>query len=120
MNDLSIWDYLVFAGTLIVPLIVGFYHNFTGGGQRTVKEHMLANGQMTILPVAFSLMASFMSAITMLGLPAEIMTYSTQFFLINFGYLIGTPIAAYLILPVFYEKKYLSVFTVSNLYDDFK
>ena len=54
-----------------------------------------------------------MSAITMLGLPAEVMFFSTQFSVINFGYVIGTPIACYLILPVFYEKKYLSVFKVS-------
>ena len=42
----------------------------------------------------------------MLGLPAEMMLFSTQFALINVGYVIGTPIAAYLILPVFYEKRY--------------
>ena len=113
MNELSYWDYFVFCVTLIIPLIVGFYHNFTGGNQKTIKEHMLANSQMSIIPVAFSLMASFMSAITMLGLPAEVSLFSTQFIVINFGYLIGTPIAAYLILPVFYEKKYLSLFTVS-------
>lgn len=53
-----------------------------------------------------------MSAITMLGLPAEVFLFSTQFAVINLGYVIGTPIACYLILPVFYEKKYLSVFKV--------
>ena len=60
MNELSTWDYVVFIATLIVPLAVGFYYNFTGGGQSTVQEHMLADGRMAILPVAFSLMASFM------------------------------------------------------------
>ena len=60
MNELSLWDYVVFVGTLIVPLLVGFYYNFAGGRQSTVHEHMLADGRMSILPVAFSLMASFM------------------------------------------------------------
>ena len=60
MNELSELDYVVFIVTLIIPLVVGFYYNFTGGGQSTVHEHMLADGRMTILPVAFSLMASFM------------------------------------------------------------
>lgn len=58
MNELSIYDYIFFIITLIIPLIVGFYYNFAGGRQSTVKEHMLADGQMTVLPVAFSLMAS--------------------------------------------------------------
>ena len=41
VNELSFWDYVVFIATLIVPLIVGFYHNFSGGNQKTIKEHML-------------------------------------------------------------------------------
>jgi hypothetical protein len=45
----------------------GLYYRFSGGRQRTTKEYLMADGQMSVLPVAFSLMASFMSAITLLG-----------------------------------------------------
>ena len=55
------------------------------------------------IPVAFSLMASFMSAITLLGVTQENYTYGTQFVLINVSYFIATPIAAYLYLPVFFR-----------------
>ena len=62
------------------------------------------------LPVAFSLMASFMSAITMLGVVQETYNYGTQFVLINVAYFIGTPIAAYLYLPVFFRMQEASAF----------
>jgi Na+/proline symporter len=48
-------------------LSAGLYYRFSGGKQRTTKEYLMADGQMAVLPVAFSLMASFMSAITLLG-----------------------------------------------------
>lgn len=66
-----------------------------------------------MLPVAFSLMASFMSAITLLGVSAEVYMYSTLFFIINFGYVIFTPIAAYLFLPVFFKLQATSAYEVN-------
>ena len=65
---------------------------------------------MSILPVAFSLMASFMSAITLLGVSAETYTYGASFVLINISYIIGTPISAYIFLPVFYRLKITSIY----------
>ena len=44
---------------------------------------------MSPLPVAFSLMASFMSAITLLGVTFENYTFGTQFMIINLSYAIG-------------------------------
>ncbi|XP_073828052.1 putative sodium-dependent multivitamin transporter [Musca autumnalis] len=70
---------------------------------------------MSVIPVAFSLMASFMSAVTLLGVSAENYQYGTQFVLINVSYVIGTPIAAYLILPVFYRLKTASVYEYLEL-----
>ena len=55
-------------------------------------------------------MASFMSAITMLGVTQETYTYGTQFVLINIAYLIGTPIAAYVYLPVFFRMQNASAY----------
>jgi len=66
-------------------------------------EYLLADKNMSIIPVAFSLMASFMSAISLMGLTREIYTFGTQFIAINFGYVIGTPLCAYLFLPVFFR-----------------
>ncbi|GFR09668.1 putative sodium-dependent multivitamin transporter [Trichonephila clavata] len=65
---------------------------------------------MPVVPVAFSLMASFMSAITILGLAAENYMNGTQFVIINIAYIFGTPIAAFVFLPVFYQMQATSAF----------
>jgi hypothetical protein len=67
---------------------------------------------MSYIPVAFSLMASFMSSITLLGVSSENYSYGTQFLVINFAYIVGTPIAAYFYLPVFYNLQNSSAYQV--------
>ncbi|GFY54516.1 putative sodium-dependent multivitamin transporter [Trichonephila inaurata madagascariensis] len=89
---------------------VGIYYHFSGGRQKTSKEYFLANKNMPVIPVAFSLMASFMSAITILGLAAENYMNGTQFVIINIAYIFGTPIAAFVFLPVFYQMQATSAF----------
>lgn len=58
-------------------------------------------------------MASFMSAITLLGVSNENYQYGTQFIIVNIAYGISTPIAAYLFLPVFYNMRATSAYEVS-------
>lgn len=70
---------------------------------------------MGIIPVAFSLMASFMSAVTLLGVSAEIYTFGTMFVVINLAYGIFTPVAAYLYLPVFFNLGATSVYEVCTV-----
>ena len=83
---------------------------FSGGKQKTQQEYLLADKAASVLPVAFSLMASFMSAITLLGVTMENYTHGTQFVLINLSYLLSTPVAAYLFLPVFHNLQSASVY----------
>lgn len=70
---------------------------------------------MSIFPVAVSLMASFMSAITLLGVSAENYYYGMQFVVINAAYGIATPIACYLYLPVFFGLQKTSTYEYLEL-----
>ncbi|XP_075535902.1 putative sodium-dependent multivitamin transporter isoform X1 [Dermacentor variabilis] len=103
-------DYAVFSVMLVVSSLIGIYYRFTGDRQRTAREYLVANKNMSVVPVAFSLMASFMSAVTLLGVPSENYYYGTQFVIINIAYIFGTPIAAYVFLPVFYKLQVISVY----------
>lgn len=106
----------------------------SGGRQKTTLEYLLADRGMPILPVSFSLMASFMSAVSIMGLTREIYMFGTQFlgfvaFLIlivgnhqndllkhcpilaiNISYCLGTPIISYIFLPVFFRQQSPSVY----------
>lgn len=88
---------------LAISAAIGAYYRWSGGRQKTPTEYLHGDKSMSPIPVAFSLMASFMSAITLMGVTQENYTFGTQFVVINVAYIIGTPIAAYIYLPVFFR-----------------
>nr|XP_014102086.1 putative sodium-dependent multivitamin transporter [Bactrocera oleae]XP_036230710.1 putative sodium-dependent multivitamin transporter [Bactrocera oleae] len=104
------WDFAVLIVILAISAMIGIYYRYTGGKQKTIKEYLLADQSMTTFPVAVSLMASFMSSITLLGVSSESYQFGTMFCIINLSYIISTPIAAYLFLPVFYRMRTMSVY----------
>lgn len=70
----------------------------------------MADRNMSVWPVSFSLMASFMSAVTLLGVSMENYQFGTLFVVINISYGLATPIAAYLYLPVFFKLQAASAY----------
>lgn len=114
-SGLNVVDYVILSTLLLISASIGIYYRFSGGKQRTTKEYLLADRNMSFIPVAFSLMASFMSSITLLGVSSENYIYGTQFVVINLAYIIGTPLAAYFYLPVFYKLQHASVYKVISL-----
>ncbi|KAH9635490.1 hypothetical protein HF086_015490 [Spodoptera exigua] len=106
----GVWDYAIMAATMVISIVIGLYFRFSGGKQATNEEYLLADRNMSILPVAVSLMASFMSAITLLGVSAENYYYGMQFVVINISYGVATPIASRLYLPVFFGLQKTSTY----------
>lgn len=107
-------DFVVFGVMLLLSAIIGIYHAFTGGRQRTTKEFLFANRGMMGIPVALSLLASFMSAITILGVPSEIYIFGTQYWLIIASYVILFPSVALIFVPVFRAVDISSSYEVSE------
>jgi len=115
-NRFSVWDYIAFAIILAIASVIGLYYGCTGKKQNSTTEFLMAGRSMSVLPVALSLLASFMSAILLLGTPAEIVIYGTQYWMICISYCIVIPLAAYIFIPVFYRLQVTSVFEVTKLY----
>ncbi|XP_077302036.1 putative sodium-dependent multivitamin transporter [Arctopsyche grandis] len=109
------WDYTIMVLMVLISMGIGLFYRFTGGRQQTTQEYLLADRNMSFIPVSFSLMASFMSAITLLGVSSENYMYGTQFVIINIAYGISTPIAAYLYLPVFFKLQRVSAYEYLGL-----
>lgn len=55
---------------------------------------------------------SFMSAITLLGTPAEVYQFGTMYWLIGVSYFIVMPATNYLYLPIFYRLQVTSAYEV--------
>ncbi|XP_067283027.1 sodium-coupled monocarboxylate transporter 1 isoform X1 [Pseudorasbora parva] len=99
----SVWDYVVFTLMLVVSAGVGVYYAFAGGGQSSSADFLVGGRSMTALPVALSLTASFMSAITVLGTPVEVYQYGAIFILVCFSFVLMVVISSEIFLPIFYR-----------------
>ncbi|OWK59284.1 Sodium-coupled monocarboxylate transporter 1 [Lonchura striata] len=115
MGRFTVWDYVVFAAMLLISAIIGIYYAFVGGGQKTSKDFLMAGRSMNALPVALSLTASFMSAVTVLGTPAEIYRYGAIFCVFAITYGLVVLCSAEIFLPVFYK---LGITSTYEHYED--
>ncbi|NXN39889.1 SC5A8 protein, partial [Rhinoptilus africanus] len=115
MGRFTVWDYVVFAAMLLVSAIIGIYYAFAGGGQKTSKDFLMGGRSMSALPVALSLTASFMSAVTVLGTPAEIYRYGAIFCIFAITYALVVLCSAEIFLPVFYKLGITSTYEYLEL-----
>ncbi|NXW98788.1 SC5A8 protein, partial [Larus smithsonianus] len=115
MGHFTVWDYVVFAAMLLVSAIIGIYYAFVGGGQKTSKDFLMGGRSMSALPVALSLTASFMSAVTVLGTPAEIYRYGAIFCIFAITYALVVLCSAEIFLPVFYKLGITSTYEYLEL-----
>ncbi|MXQ81239.1 hypothetical protein E5288_WYG005844 [Bos mutus] len=97
-----VWDYVVFAGMLLISAVIGIYYAFAGGGQQTSKDFLMGGRRMTAVPVALSLTASFMSAVTVLGTPSEVYRFGAIFSIFAITYFLVVVLSAEVFLPKFY------------------
>ncbi|XP_037772457.1 sodium-coupled monocarboxylate transporter 1-like [Penaeus monodon] len=102
-------DYTVFGLMLAISAAIGIFYGVCGKKQNT-SDFLMAGKSMTTFPVAMSLIASFMSAITLLGTPSEVYQFGFLYWLIGFSYFLVMPSAAYLYFPVFHKLQVTSAY----------
>ncbi|NWR82157.1 SC5A6 protein, partial [Centropus unirufus] len=107
-------DYSIFALLLVLSSAIGLFYALSGDRQRTVQEFLLANRNMGCLPVALSLLATFQSAVAILGVPAEIYRFGTEYWFLGCSYFLGLLIPAHVFIPVFYRLRVTSTYEVSS------
>ncbi|CAD7080203.1 unnamed protein product [Hermetia illucens] len=115
-------DYCVFAAMLLLSASTGAYFGFfrrknfkqniqnpdapisskdTNFGSLSLNEYLLGSRKLKVFPVAMSLVASYISGVTILGTPSEIYTYGTQYWLIVIPVILMGFAVSTIYLPVF-------------------
>ncbi|XP_043572972.1 sodium-coupled monocarboxylate transporter 1-like isoform X2 [Chiloscyllium plagiosum] len=110
VGEFTVWDYVVFVLMLIVSALIGIYQAFKARGQQSNVQFLLGNRELRALPVALSLASSFMSAITVIGTPAEVYRFGAMFLIFCLTYAIVITITAELFLPIFYRLNITSAY----------
>ncbi|XP_045150087.1 sodium-dependent multivitamin transporter isoform X3 [Echinops telfairi] len=114
-STFSVVDYVVFALVLLLSLAIGLYHAYRGWGGHTIGQLLLADRKMGCFPVALSLLATFQSAVAILGVPSEIYTFGTQYWFLGCSYFLGLLIPAHIFIPVFYRLHLTSAYEYLEL-----
>ncbi|XP_030373602.1 sodium-coupled monocarboxylate transporter 1 isoform X3 [Scaptodrosophila lebanonensis] len=128
-------DYFVFVAMLVVCAFIGFYFGFIEKKKKKTKgqvsnnekdaagaagieerrgsealDYLVGGRKMKVFPVALSLVASFVSGISLLGTSTEIYVYGTQYAFILITLAISGIISWYIFLPVFCNLQLTSTY----------
>ncbi|MEJ1278539.1 solute carrier family 5 (sodium/glucose cotransporter) member 12 [Cricetulus griseus] len=115
VKSFEAWDYVVFAGLFVISSGIGVFFAIKERKKATSREFLVGGRQMSFGPVALSLTASFMSAVTVLGTPAEVYRFGASFFLFIISYAFVVFFTSELFLPVFYRSGITSTYEYLQL-----
>lgn len=109
-------DYLVFGILLGMYVLIGVYqavkNAFFSKKQEDTEEFLVGGRSMSIIPVALSILSAFLSAILILGTPAEIYTEGTQYWMYVWGQMFSVILATLLFVPLLYPLRLTSSYEV--------
>ncbi|KAL1117556.1 hypothetical protein AAG570_003871 [Ranatra chinensis] len=113
---LGVIDYLVFGSMLVVSALVGVYFAFLAPNkQDNTQEYLMGGKTMGVFPISMSLIASYISGISLLGIPAEMYVYGTQYWVVIFSEALVSVTMAFVYIPVFYTLQITSSYEYLNL-----
>lgn len=74
-------------------------------GSADLDEYLLGSRKMNVFPVAMSLVASYVSAVTVIGTPTDIYYYGSQYWMIIVSVILMGVVVSYVYLPVFQKLR---------------
>ncbi|VEN50359.1 unnamed protein product [Callosobruchus maculatus] len=107
-NIFSWEDYTVLAAMLIISCGIGVFYGFCGPKHENSEDFLLGGSSMGTFPMAMSLAASFVTAVELLGNPAEMYTHGSQFWMICIAFVLVIPLSCRYYLPVFINLRLTS------------
>ncbi|GJQ68454.1 hypothetical protein Trydic_g17033 [Trypoxylus dichotomus] len=91
-------------------VLIGIYFGCFGKKQKTANEYLLGGKSMTVFPIAMSLIASHISGITLLAMPADVYKYGSTISVMFIGIVLVCLLTAYISMPVFHELQLTSTY----------
>ncbi|RUS90827.1 hypothetical protein EGW08_001446 [Elysia chlorotica] len=113
-------DYVVLGMMSFASMAIGISFAFWGKGQGTQADYLLGGRQFKALPVCLSLFASFISAISLIGVPVEVYTYGSMYIYNLIGVIISNIVALFTVVPMMYPLRLTSVYEYLNMRFDSK
>ncbi|KAH3791210.1 sodium-coupled monocarboxylate transporter 1-like [Dreissena polymorpha] len=109
----SVVDYVLFAAVLVISAAIGVYYmvrEYMNAKKATADDVLMGGRDIGIFPIAMSLMASFMSAITVLGTPTEMYNVNTSYWVAGLAMIPTVIVTNHVFLPFFHELSLTSAY----------
>ena len=107
---IGVADYVVFSLMLVMSAAIGFFYAVKDRNRGNMDNFHRANKKINPVAVSVSMSVTIVSALTIIGVAAEVYTYGTMIAWELVGILLGTSTAAHLFLPIFYNMDKISIF----------
>ncbi|XP_071090688.1 sodium-dependent multivitamin transporter-like [Haliotis cracherodii] len=101
-------DYVVLGSVLSISLGIGVF--FAIRGNNTKAGYLLGNRRMGMFSVAVSMFVTLQSAISLLGVPADVYTYGTMILYLYIGVALTYVSGLFTSLPLLYPLRITSVY----------
>lgn len=115
VRQFDLLEYAVFGFMLAISMLIGIYYGCYKKNQNSISEYLLGGKSMTVIPVTLSLFASHISGIAIIGVPAEVYVYGTQFLAVCFCSMIVVAFVTLFYIPVFHPLQLNSFFKYLEL-----
>lgn len=108
-NVFGLADYFVFVSLLFSSTLIGIFFAWKARHKKDAEHFFTGGRKLAVFPVTMSLIASFMSTNTVLGVPAEVYQIGTQYVMQTIAMIIVIVLAAEVFMPVYYDLDITSV-----------
>lgn len=109
-GSFTIYDWSVVIGMLVISLGIGVFYGFFDKKATASASDFMLGTEMSVFPVTLSLTTSFITAIELLGNPAEIFFNGSQFSLIVISMVLVIPFAVKVFYPIYDQMKLTSCY----------
>ena len=103
-------DYVVFGLMLAISASIGFFYAYKDRKRNDMENFHHGNKKANPVAVSLSLSVTVITALTMIGTPAEVYTFGTMISWQAVAILFATAFAAHFFLPIFYRMDKISLF----------
>ncbi|KAL3871315.1 hypothetical protein ACJMK2_039322 [Sinanodonta woodiana] len=113
IGEFSVADYVLFGAVLVISAGIGVYYvvkEMLASRKATADDVLMGGRDIGIFPIAMSLMASFMSAITVLGTPTEMYNNNTAYWVAGLAIIPTIITVNHIFLPFFHKMNLTSAY----------
>lgn len=112
---LTLLDYVVATIILLFPVGIGVWYAVRDAKKATREEYLLGGRKMALVPVALSIFITFQSAVSQIGIPADVFFYGFIYIVSALGIALSFLVGYVTVVPLMYPLHITSLYEYLQL-----